>query len=238
MSASLSIEANDSLNGLSESIDNLVLEADGPVVKKAMGAALRKSIVDHFMELESDSLHHRTADRLGAEHSGFFADAARATQVAQIEPEGVSVSINKLGLRLRYYGGTVTPGKSASWKSGRATQWLSIPNDAAAYGTRTQEWDHSAMGIGNLRFVYFRPDLAALVERLATNVKRVRGIYKPVSSTIGKVIFWLKKSATYKADSTVLPTNEQMLNAAIEAGETAVANIWDAQFGGTRFAKS
>lgn len=232
MSASFNIQA-DSLNGLAAAINTLSGKETADSVRKAMGGAVRLELIEHFSELEADSLHHRTADRLGAEHSGFYADAARSVQMPKLENEGVSIAINKLGLALRYYGGRVTPGKSTSWKTGRATQWLTIPNDADAYGRRTQEFDYSGRGLGNLRFVFFRAGLAGLVENLATNVKRVRGVYKPVSSTIGKVIFWLKKEVTYKADPSVLPTSGEMTAAAVEAGEMQLVNIWDRQIGAT-----
>lgn len=231
---SVLIIKSEGLNEVGDSINRLASEATGNSVKQAMGGAVRLKLINHFTELESDGLHHRSADRLGAEHSGFWADAARNVQVPQIEGDNIAIGINKLGLRLRYYGGTVTPGKSLSWKTGKPTQWLSIPAVADAYGKRTQEFDFSAGGVGNLHFVFFRPDLAALVENLASVIKKGRnGVYKHVASTIGTVIFWLKKSLTYKADPTVLPTDKEMLDAAEEAGQEQLLNIWERQFGGT-----
>jgi len=230
---------SEGLNEVGEAINNLAGEALGDSVKKAIGGAVRLKLIDHFTRLESDGIHHRTADRLGADHSGYWADAARSVQVPRIEGDSIAIPINKLGLRLRYYGGTVKPGKGISWKTGKPTQWLSVPAVASAYGTRTQEFDFSAGGLGNLRFVYFRPDLAALVERLASVIKKTRnGVYKHVASTIGTVIFWLKKSITHQPDPSVLPTDAEMLEAAEEAGQEQLLNIWERQYGGTRFAKS
>ncbi len=230
MSVSVKIEAQ-GLNEALQAVDALSGAVTGEQVRQAMGAAMRVAIIDHFTELENDSVHHRSADRLGAEHSGFYAEAARGVQMPQIESEGISVGISKLGLRLRYYGGTVKPGKNISWKTGQPTKWLAIPNNPIAYGKRTQEFDFSGLGTGNLRFVYFRPDLAALVENLATEIKLVRGVFKAVASTIGAVIFWLKRSVTYKADPTVLPGSEELLAAAQDAGESQLVNIWERQLG-------
>lgn len=187
-------------------------------VREAMGGAMRLTLIEHFAELERDTVHHRTASRLGASPTGFYADAAAGTQLPQLEGEdGVSVSINKEGLAQRLFGGVITAGKSS--------KWLTIPAIALAYGRR-------AGSFNNLQFVYFRPDLAALKERLSTLVKRDRkGIYRPIASTIGAVFFWLKREVTQAPDPSVLPTTEKLLEPAMLAGRQAIDRIWEKPIG-------
>lgn len=233
MSASLVIRG-DGLEEIGKATSGLFGAVTGKKIRKGMGGALRLRLIDHFTRLQNDSTHHRSADRLGANRSGFYADAARNVQMPKIESNGISVGIAKLGLRMRYYGGTVKPGKGTSWKTGRPTQWLAVPNAPEAYGKRTQEFDFSAGGAGNLTFVFFRPNLAALVQNLSTVIKRDRkGVYRPVKSTIGAVIFWLKKSITFKPDPSVLPTSDEMVRVAVEAADEELLRVWERQIGGT-----
>lgn len=193
-----------------------VVQQFGPVglrtALEAMGGAVRDDLIEHFTALEQDTLHHRSSERLLAARTGFYAEAARSVQAPRLEGnDAVSIAINKEGLAQRYFGGVI------SAKKGR---YLTIPAIAQAYGKR-------AGAFHNLRFVYFRPDLAALVERLSTLVKRDRkGIFRPIASTLGAVFFWLKPSVTQQPDPSVLPTDDEMARRAIEAGNEALLAMW------------
>jgi hypothetical protein len=216
MSIALTIQSPDFASTAS-AVDNLFGQVSLDQVKEAMGASMRLTLIEHFAKLEGDSIHHRSAARLLASPTGFYADAARGTQLPQIESDGVSVSINKEGLAQRYFGGPIV----ASGKS----KWLTIPAIALAYGKR-------AGSFNNLRFVYFRQDLAALVERLSTLIKRDRkGIFRPVASTIGAVFYWLKREVTQSPDPSVLPTDDEILGPATLAGEQAILRIWERPIG-------
>lgn len=189
----------------------------GPVglqrTRAEMGAAVRIELIEHFTELEQDSVHHRTAARLLAAPTGFYADAARSVQAPVVQGENVSIAINKEGLAQRYFGGPIEAKRS---------KWLTIPAIAQAYGKR-------AGAFHNLRFVYFRSDLAALVERLSTLVKRDRkGIFRPIASTLGAVFFWLKPSVNQDPDPTVLPSDDEMGARAIEAAQRSLLGLSEA----------
>lgn len=214
----LNIESSD-LSSTGQEVENLFGQVSLDQVKQAMGGALRLTLIEHFTKLEGDSIHHRSATQLLAERTGFYASAAEGVQTPELEEDGVSVSINSEGLAQRYFGGTITAGKNS--------KWLTIPAIAEAYGKR-------AGSFNNLRFVYFRPDLAALVERPSTLVKRDRkGIFRPIASTIGAVFFWLKREVTQAPDPTVLPTDEELIGPAQLAGEEALLRIWDRPIGAT-----
>lgn len=209
-SATITIESTD-LQKFQEEVS----QQFGPIglqkTREAMGGAVRKELIEHFTALEQDTIHHRSSERLLAARTGFFAAAAAGVQAPQVEGENVSIAINKEGLAQRYFGGTISPKKG---------NWLTIPAIAQAYGKR-------AGAFHNLRFVYFRPDLAALVERLSTLVKKDRkGIFRPIASTLGAVFFWLKPSVTQQPDPSVLPTDDEMAARAIEAGNNALLAMW------------
>lgn len=196
-------------------VDRLYGVAKSDELKEQMGLALRLTLINHFAALEGNPFYHKTAYGLGASPTGFFADAARETQAPEVEGDGVSVSITKRGLRQRFFGGTIRP---------TLKKWLTIPAIAEAYGK-------AAGSFFNLRFVPLGPDLAALVERRATLIKRKRGKgasgFQPVAETIGAVFFWLKKQVTQHADPGVLPTNEEMIAAALERGQQSLTTIWE-----------
>ena len=198
-------------------------ELNNPGVKRVMGRSIAQTLKEHFYDLDA-----KRANAMGGKRTHFYADAAKGVQQPRIESDGLAVDVNKLGLRLRYFGGTVRPGKSKSWKTGRPTQWLAVPASVDAYGRRTQEFDFSAGGAGNLRFVFFRPGLAGLVENLSTVITRTnKGVYKPVRSTIGAVVFWLKKSLTYKADPSVFPEERKMTGPAFSAAGQYLGRLWE-----------
>lgn len=211
----ITIDAS-ALQGAQEKVENLLGAVTGDQVKKSMGDALRLVLINHFAELEADASRHRTATRLGGTQTGFYADAVRGTQLPQIEGEGISVSINKQGIAQRYFGGTIRP---------TLKKWLTIPAIAEAYG-------QAAGSFHNLRFVPLGPDLAALVERRATLIKRPRkgakkGSFKPVAETTGAVFYWLKRQVTQTADPTVLPTDDEIQSAALERGQQTIITLWE-----------
>src|SRR4051794_23815233 len=72
-----------------------------------VGEVLQETVRGHFEKLAGDTAHHKTSEALGADRSGFYADAANKVQAPQIEGQGVSVSVDHQGLAQRYYGGDI-----------------------------------------------------------------------------------------------------------------------------------
>jgi len=193
-------------------------------VLSAMGGGVKLSLIEHFAGIEQDSVHHKWATQLGANRTHFYGGSARGVQSGIQDPkvegdDAVSVSINSQGLAQRYFGGTITA---------KNKKWLTIPAIAAAYG-------RPANSFNNLRFVLFRPDLAALIEKTpgqpSTLSKQTRkdskGIYRSAGETSerGRVVYWLKRSVEQAPDPTVLPTEDEMSQRAIEAGHEAIDHI-------------
>ena len=69
------------------------------------------------------------ANRLGGKRSGFYAEAADSTFFS-ILSNGAEVHISKLGMRQRYYGGTIRPVNA---------KHLAIPARKEAYGRSPEE---------------------------------------------------------------------------------------------------
>jgi hypothetical protein len=154
------------------------------------GRAVQQAVMIHLQDLSRDAAHHRTAESLGANRTGLYQEAADATALPtalQPEADGISISIAQEGLAQRYFGGTI---------EAREGSFLTIPAQAAAYG-------HSAREFADLRLIMFPSGLAALVE-------------KDKPSDEGSVLYWLVRAVTQQADPTVLPTEDEMLDPALE----------------------
>jgi hypothetical protein len=105
----------------------------------------------------------------------------------QTEPDGVTVSIHQIGIGLHYFGGTITPIN---------TKYLTIPARSEAHGRRAGEFD-------NLEILWGR--------------KGPYGLGVKKGKEQGLVFFWLVKSATIQPDEETLPTEDEIMNTAIQA---------------------
>ena len=88
-----------------------------------------------------NSLAAMPKNRMGYPSTGFYEDAARRV-VGLAQGGNVLLTSDKLGLRQRLHGGTITA---------RNGKYLTIPICAEAYGTKVSDW-----GIENLVFVINR----------------------------------------------------------------------------------
>ena len=150
-------------------------------INPTVGKAAVTMLKDHLRNLDSTR-----ANKLGGSRTHFYASAAKGTNYTLL-PDGVKVGINQVGIRQRYYGGTITAGKGISHTTGRPTQFLTIPAIAAAYGQRASA---------------FSGDL-----RLSLNRYKTKGA---LVNKAGTVYYWLVKSVTQQADPTVLPTDDEI----------------------------
>lgn len=191
--------------------------------KMIAGTSLRETLQAHFYALENDSLHHRSAQSLGADMTHFYGEAAQETQTPQVEAEGVSVSITKQGVAQRYFGGEI-----------EGDPFLTIPARAEAYGHRARDFD-------NLRLIIFPSGAGALVEREATVLRGgKRGASNLAGSLGGKskgdeigggVFYWLVRHVHQEPDETVLPTEDEMIDPVIDRLQERLDETWN---GGAR----
>lgn len=182
-------------------------------VLMAMGTAVKVEVQNNFRELDSKG------NKNGWPSQHFYASAARATNNRVVGNAAV-VSVNQLGILQRLLGGDITPGKNVSRATGQLTKYLATPARAEAYGKRPGEFS-------NLEVLWGAHGPYALAERQYTGVTfgRVRndGSRKVnKGEEHGMVLYWLTDFVRQKPDSSVLPTAEEMSEAALQAGESWV----------------
>lgn len=134
-----------------------------------------------------------TSPRPGFRKSGYYGDAAEHVE-AWSDGRRATVEIDKPGISLHYEGGTVYPKKKA----------LAVPIDPSVAGIWPSEANGIATGDG---YSIFWPKGSS------------HGFIK--ENETSKLLWLLLPKATLPADKSVLPTDEEMLNA-------AEAAIWSA----------
>jgi hypothetical protein len=159
-------------------------------------ATLHREIAAPLARFTKSHLLKVNADRpnlLGGRRTNFYAGAARST-TWQADANAATITIEHQGFAQRLHGGKISarPGKA-----------LAIPADAEAYGRSPREFN-------NLRLVVFgQTGRAALVTARATNITVGKRGVKAKSSSIERVLYWLVKSVTQRADRSVLPTDQE-----------------------------
>ena len=164
-------------------------------LRETIGLAGADVVQRHLFRLGSER-----PNKLGGRSTGYYAAAGRSVNW---RPDGdaVVVSINHIGIAQRYFGGTITPKESKS---------ITIPAVPEAHGKRAREFP-------DLEFAVLGKS-PALIRRKQTLVKFRRdkrtGLRRAFAGKErgGEVIFWLRRSVTQKADPSVLPTDQQLLD--------------------------
>jgi hypothetical protein len=197
MSVGLTIQSDD-LAELVTAVETLGGGITGNELLRLVGFSMEETIREHLEMLSRDPAHHQTARSLGAAPTGFYERAAEAVQSPQLESDGVSISIDHEGLAQRYFGGSI---------AARAGGYLTIPARAEAYGHRAREFK-------DLQFLLFPSGLAALVQ-------------KGEPAHEGSVYYWLVRSVYQSQDETVLPTEEEIFDPAMERVQAYITRIWD-----------
>jgi hypothetical protein len=170
------------------------------------------------------ALDNSGANQLGGVRTHFFASAAKSVEEPRPEGQGASFLITKIGLALRWLGGTVKAGKGISSKSGKLTKYLAIPARAESYGKTPAEFD-------DLVFVPRGNGKAMLMQALQTSIDRKAQRRKGATvssyarSAGGLVMFWLVTQVTQQPDPNVMPSEEAMATAAAGHMENYLARL-------------
>jgi hypothetical protein len=176
--------------------------ATGRHGQEAVGGALRNAVVTH---LEGLGPNKRFPDAT----TGFYKQAAESTTAPEIDGEVVSVSITQEGMRQRLLGGHITqntPGKT----------YLTIPNEGFAYGRLAPEFDGLKFSFVRNEEGYLAPALVATDLLVLSGAKRRKKGTRPIL-TVGDVLYWLVISVYQQPDPTVIPTDEEIEQACVEA---------------------
>lgn len=182
-----------------------------------VGRAARNVYREHLF-----GLNDQRPNALGGARTNFYAGAARATQF-RVEGDHVIVSINQVGIALRYFGGTVKP---------VVKKYLTIPAIPEAHGKRASEFTGLHFSVEkNPKFGGAL--MPCLVEgaRSLLRTRRVKGSPKVffAGEQQRRVVFWLVRSATFKPDPTVLPYPELVESRAAEAVNSYAKLLWERQ---------
>jgi hypothetical protein len=163
-------------------------------LNQVLGRAAVNLLRQHFFNLDKER-----PNQLGGQRTHFWAAAARSTTFTE-EPDGVTVSIDKVGVQQRWRGGEIHAVKST---------YLTIPARAEYHGKHAREFD-------NLVFVILKRGGPALVEAEANVLRKGKRkgqtVLKPKELTGGAVAYWLRRSVYQNADPSVLPTEPAMLD--------------------------
>lgn len=161
----------------------------GALRRPDMRMVMGRAVATHLRRHFSQ-LDRNRENGMRGKRTHFYGQVRDAVQQPQLAGgEGVKVSINHIGIAQRYFGGTIAP---------VSANWLTIPARAEAYGRRAREFS-------NLAFVRFRADLAGLVQ-VGGGDKEGGGLF-----------YWLVKRVTQQPDSTVLPSDQEIRDAAVAA---------------------
>jgi len=179
-------------------LQRMLAALDAEKIKPEIGRSVVNQLKGHFYNLNSTR-----ANVLGGRRTQFYSQAAKSTQY-QTAADGVTVSVNQVGIRQRLQGGTIQAIKG---------KYLTIPAIAESYGKRAREFD-------NLHFVPTRRG-GALVENAATLVSFGKKGAKSRGQVGGRVYYWLVPSVVQDPDPTVVPPEAEIQATAVQAIQKA-----------------
>ena len=140
----------------------------------------------------------------------FWADVV-SSMVSEVKESGAVVRVSGPGLRLRYEGGVVTPGKGTSSYTGRPTRALAIPSDAVP----VRDGRRVAPGqAGPLAFIAARGgDVVGylIAGEVTGTILRGSNRGKPRVRAKGPLLFTLKLRQAMRGDAGILPEGEELL---------------------------
>ena len=206
MSFAVTINARD---GVSPALQKL---ADA-IAPARLNKVIAQSAVNTYKE-HLRGINSSRANQLGGARTNFYFQAARGTNY-RIEPNGVVISINQVGIRQRYFGGVIKP------KPGK--KFLTIPAHPDAHGHRASEFPGLVLVFGH--------DEKPIALARPVFAQRKRGSIGPAKPIAGEILFRLVRSVTQRADPTLLPYPELVL-ARIEKDTTSFINRSTARSGG------
>ena len=176
-----------------------------PILGRSANNAIRRNY---------DELEATRPNKLGGRRQHYYS-GARASTSFVVDGNSAIVSIRQVGMRIRYYGGTITAGKGVSSFTGQPTKYLTIPVTPEAYG-------HRAADFPDLVVMWGRNGPYALARAQHGSIARGPAI----STTQAEILFVLKESVEIPADETMLPSTSVMVSAVREDFYKYVNILW------------
>mgnify|MGYP001571675777 CR=1 FL=1 len=187
--------------GLTELAAQAAAIGAGAELLRAAGDGVAVLLRKHFIGLEKTR-----PNRLGGARTHFYGKVQASVQQPVVSGNAADVSIDRVGIAQRYFGGPIEAGHGISSKTGKPTEFLTVPARAETHGKTAKAFPH----------LEFRPTRRGgmLVEMLRTVSRITRAGRRRVSIVGGLVMFWLVRRLVQKPDPTVLPTDADLLQAA------------------------
>jgi hypothetical protein len=210
MNVSYSIEEN-----VSQRLGELAgLVEDRTELNDVLGRQMANDLREHFRERNING----PRNQFGAPSSGIWGEIRDSVSDQEVDATGATVTISDPRFPQKYYGGTIH----------MEDKMLAIPARAEAY-------DKSPRLFSNLKAIFFRPGLSALV-MVDPGTKRKKGEKRIGSQKrdenwgnqleeLGFVFYWLKQSVTQQPDYDALPPADRLVSSLLEATDSFVARI-------------
>lgn len=143
----------------------------------AVGETGRNAVREHLFARDA------TPNRLGSTHRTHYYGRAGRSTAFTVEGGTVTISVTQIGIRQRFYGGTIKP---------KTAKYLTIPVNPAAHGKTAREF-------GDLELVFGAGGRPIALARKARGKRR-----------FGEIMYLLLKSVTQQPDPSTLPTMEAL----------------------------
>lgn len=157
-----------------------------------IGPACSRAVRQHFLTLGTN--------KKGWLSTHFYSRAARATSWQTVSG-GIVVSVNQIGVRSRFFGGTIRPVKR---------KMLAIPIDAESYGKLPGDFSKESL------FVFHdkKSGKTFLMRRLEETDGRGKN---KATTTRMQALFLLTRSVTQQENRSILPSDDELNDVASEA---------------------
>jgi len=188
-------------------IINSPLPVLGPLDAALRSGQLYEEIGRNTVKLIRDNFYSLPPNERGFPTTHFWHRAAEATQY-EAGQDAVRISVNQIGVRQRLLGGDIDPVRA---------KFLTIPAIAETYG-------HRAADFGNLKIVRgpFQMYTGRLVSLALVPADWARD--KSTLFSSAGVYFWLVRHVSQDPNPDVLPSDDDILDAALSAVDRFLAN--------------
>lgn len=160
-------------------------------VNAVVEIAAEKVVKEHLL-----ANYANKPNRLSAPPTGYWKQAIEATRVTS-DDAGVTVAIEQIGIRIKYYGGVIRPSGRPSEVTGKPIRWLTIPIHMGAHGKSIMDLGGKKRTYLQAQFVKFKPGAQA--------------------QDSDPRYFIFKKSVTIKPDPNILPPDEAIVAECVAA---------------------
>jgi len=188
-------------------IINSPLPVLGPLDAALRSGQLYEEIGRNTVKLIRDNFYSLPPNERGFPTTHFWHRAAEATQY-EAGQDAVRISVNQIGVRQRLLGGDIDPVRA---------KFLTIPAIAETYG-------HRAADFGNLKIVRgpFQMYTGRLVSLALVPADWTRD--KSTLFSSAGVYFWLVGHVSQDPNPDVLPSDDEILDAALSAVDRFLEN--------------